>query len=159
MTHEFYFKSFDLSYRKDFVSETEISITETKKWPKAIEKSGGVLFSPKDSIQMFGNVRAQFHLNFEVPMNFFTRIQFLVKEIQKADGIGICVYEDYLVPFEDLNIYCVQLLGGNLSIRNRNVLLEDRHESLSGKQRNLALKKSADASTVVAPGWPELAVE
>lgn len=108
---------------------------------------------------MYGNVRAQFHLNFEIPINFFTRIQFLVKEIQRADGIGFCVYEDYLVPFEELNIYCVQLLGGNLKIRNRNVLLEDRHESLSGEQRNLALKKSADASTVVAPGWPELAVE
>lgn len=108
---------------------------------------------------MFGNVRAQFHLNFEIPMSIFTRIQFLVKEIQRADGIGFCVYEDYLVPFEELNIYCVQLLRGNLEIRNRNVLLEGRHESLSGEQRNLALKKSADASTVVAPGWPELAVE
>ena len=131
-----------------------------EKWPgEQDNRRGGVNIDPDDEIRLYGTVRTSFGSSNIFPASKSTSIRFQLSELQKVDGLGICLYGDYGTSFQDNNVYCVVVRGGRISLENDNVIVARDDASLAGVNVNVALGKATRQSSIVQPGYSELAVD
>jgi len=150
------------AFRVNIVSpdgSTEYSTLQyLEKWPGDFRR-GGVNIDPDDEIRLYGTVRDSFGSSTIFPASQSTSIKFQLSELQKVDGLGICLYGDYGTSFQENTVYCAVVSGGRLSLQNDNVFVVRDDDSLAGVSVNIALGKTTSQSSIVQPGYSELAVD
>lgn len=132
------------------------------KWPKVNSDSvqtGGLVIEPEDTFQLYGSMQVYFEFTRDVPVNKETRIRFTIFESKKAKNIGLCLYGDFTGDFEKTYIYCISLFGSRLSVSHENIMSTRKDASLNGKRPNIALGQATYQSSLIQPGYSDLAVD
>ena len=119
---------------------------------------GGINVKPDNVVRMYGNVHHVYGLSEVVPVDKFTRFQFILTEKENVD-VGICLSEDYNVFLSTK--YCFVLRQGRLPRpASKNIkFLKSKSSTLDGEAVNLALGKHAKQSSTIAPGEANYAVD
>ena len=120
---------------------------------------GGIAIHPDNIVRLYGDVRHAYALSEVVPANKFTRLRFLFTEMEKVNGVGICLYEDYDSVLAQSVKYCFLLQGGNIFKLANTRMVRRAFPELQGNAVNLALGKRADQSSVLEPGDARFAVD
>ena len=121
---------------------------------------GGINVEPSNVVRLYGNVHHVYGLSELVPVDRYTRFQFVLTEKEKVH-VGICLYEDYNNFLVESTKYCFVLREGKLpNPISQNVnLLKSESSTLDGEAVNLAYGKYAKQSSTIAPGEASYAID
>ena len=124
-----------------------------------VPSRGGIAIHPDNTVRLYGDVRYAYAFSEVVPANKFTRLRFVFTEMEKVNGVGICLYEEYGNFLAQSVKYCFLLQGGNIFKLANAMMVREAFPDLQGNAVNLALGKRANQSSVLEPGDAKFAVD
>ena len=126
---------------------------------------GGVIIEPDNIVRLYGNVHHSYALLKSIPVNKFTRMQFVFTETEIVLGAGFCLFRDFGSSSIGSTTYCIVLRGGKFSHQPGFVIVDSGSAELDGDPLNLALRRPTSQSSVTGqtsieePGDSEFAVD